>query len=171
MIVPCVEQHVGQRVTHLSRGPEHVEVVAIRKNPPATPEHAIHRSREARADRLHAAGEIAPTPGLDDQVDVIGLHRVLGHPEALLFARSRQTAFQLPCEPHRAKRRQPAPDLQRHVAREARGEGRSSAMRVSSIQARLSAGALASSTPTRHRAQRQGELPRRVIPARHARAS
>ena len=54
-----------------------MEMEAIREHRARPGEHAMHGPRESRADRLHAAGEIARGRGLDDQVHVVALDRVV----------------------------------------------------------------------------------------------
>jgi hypothetical protein len=69
-----IQEDIGQRVPHLARRPQHVQVVAISEDLAATPEHSIHGSRQARSDRLHARREIVPARRLDDRVQMIVLY-------------------------------------------------------------------------------------------------
>jgi hypothetical protein len=72
-----VEEHVGNRIPDLAWCPQHVDVTAVGEGLPGSPEHPIHRPREARHDRLEPQGEIPGARRLDQQVHVVALHRVV----------------------------------------------------------------------------------------------
>jgi hypothetical protein len=67
---------------------------SIQDGPGAT-EDAIHRSREPRTERLHAARERPVVERLDDQVNVIALQRVMDYAEIAALAALPQTAPEL----------------------------------------------------------------------------
>jgi hypothetical protein len=59
-----------------------MDVVAVPEDSPATSEGAVHGACEPRSDRLHPRTEISRGGGLGDEMDMIGLDRVVGDPEA-----------------------------------------------------------------------------------------
>lgn len=130
---PRVEQHVRDRPPHLPRRSQHVQVEPIpqhRPAPPPEPEHPLHRSRHPHSDRLHPAPEIESTRRLDDQVQVIPLHRPVHHPKApALTPATPQRRLERPHESRRPQRRNPAPHLQRDMTRRRARERRPSPMR------------------------------------------
>ena len=85
-VPPRVEEHVRQGVADLTGCPQHVEVVAVREHWAATAEDPVDGPCQARADRLHARGQIVGARGLDDQVQVVGLDRVMDDAEARALA-------------------------------------------------------------------------------------
>lgn len=159
-MAPSVEQHVGQRVSYLARRAQHVKVVAIREHAPAAVEHPVGSTRETRADRFHAAREIVLAGGLDDQMDVIGLDRVVRRAEAAALARRGEASSELAHECYAAQRREPAAHFQRDVAREARRERAARPVRVARIRSALAPGSRPSAAPTGRRAQIESELSR-----------
>ena len=98
-----VEQHVGDRIPHLTRRPQHVNVTAIREHAPRAVKHPVHAARKARGDRLETASEIPRARRLDDHVDVIALDRVVDEPETPALASLPPAALQLGDEPRRAQ--------------------------------------------------------------------
>src|SRR5215831_16519643 len=153
-----VEQHVGERVPHLARRAQHVEMEAVREHRSAPAEDPVHGSRDARTDGLHSAGEIACARRLDDQMHVIVLDRVMDEPEAPAVARRSEAALELAYEPHGTERRQSAPHLQRDVTGKARRELRSRAARMARARAALAARTRASSSPARYLSEIEVEL-------------
>ena len=117
-----IEQHVCESVTHLSRCPQNVEVIAVREHPPAPTKNPIHGPRYARTDRFHSRGEIPLARRLDDRVHVVVLDRVVNQAEAPAFTRRSEAAFQRTYDLHAEQRRKPAPHLQRDVTRKTRCE-------------------------------------------------
>src|SRR4029453_2679808 len=85
-VLPNVEQHVRQRAPHLPRRPQYPQVVAVGEDPASPREDAIHAAREARGDRLHPAREIPRARRLDEQMEMIDLHRVVHEPESPALA-------------------------------------------------------------------------------------
>ena len=88
-MLSCVVEHVDERVADLARRGEVAAVVAIAPDFSAKAarcdvEEAIRTNREA----LHAAGERILRVGLDDEVNVVGLYRVLDDAEVLATCRA-----------------------------------------------------------------------------------
>ena len=92
-VAPSVQQHVAQRVPHLGRRPEHVEVVAVAEHRPAPLQRPVHGAREARGDRLHPSPERLRPVRLHEQMDVIVLDRVVDEPERPPVARLPERAL------------------------------------------------------------------------------
>ena len=154
-----IQQDIRQRVPHLARRPQHVKMKTIGEHRPAALEDPIHGSRNARGNRFHAAGQVALARSLRNQVHVVVLDRVVREPEAPAVARRSEAALELTHERNAAQRRQPAPDLQRDVARKTGGERRTSTPRMTRIQTGLAPGTRASSSPARASTQIELELP------------
>jgi hypothetical protein len=102
-VVPCIHQHVGERVPHLARAGEDALVVALGEHSAGAPERAVHGEREARAERLHRAPERGAIARLDDQVHVVALDRVVDEPEARPLLRSPKGGFDCPHDAPLAK--------------------------------------------------------------------
>lgn len=85
-VTSCVQQHVRQSVANLPRRSQYVKVIALAKDCSAAGKHAIHCTRESRGNGLHARADVCRARGLDQQVDVIGLDRVVRDPEATAIA-------------------------------------------------------------------------------------
>ncbi len=81
-----VGKHVDQRVAHHARCPERDRVPALGPRGTATAERAVHGKGAADRRPAHAARQRLLVVRLDDQVEVIALHRVL--PDAEVLARS-----------------------------------------------------------------------------------
>ena len=69
-------------------------MVAIRENAAAYAEHALHRTGEARAERHHPVCERHFVIGLDDEVCVIALYRVVNHAKTAAIADPPQGALE-----------------------------------------------------------------------------
>lgn len=130
---------------------------AVAEHGPAPAEDAVHRARDACANRLHAVRELAPVRSLDDRVHVVALDRVVNEAEATALGTSAERALQLTNE---AERLEAAPDLQRDVARMAGVECGTPAMSVAADGAGLPPRAGALTTPPRRMAEIERELSR-----------
>ena len=153
-----IEQDVRQRVSHLARRAEDVQVVAVRENATASVEYPVHRSRQARRDGFHPGRQVPLAHGFCDQVHVIVLDRVMHQPEAPAVARFGEAALQLSHQPDRAQRGQVALHFQRHVAGKPRRERRTRPVRMARAWAALAARTRASAAPARRLPQIQIEL-------------
>ena len=115
-----IEQHVGERVPHLLRRLQHAQVIALEEHRPGAPERPVHRAREPRRKRHHPAPERLPIVGLDDQMRVIVLDRVVDEPEVAALAGLAERRLHLAHDAAVAKRLDPAPHLQRDERRQPR---------------------------------------------------
>jgi hypothetical protein len=97
-----VQQHVHKRMAHLARRAQDAHVVAVREHGPRALEDPVHGSREPRTDCLHAAPERISARGLDDQMRVVALERVVRKPELAAFAARSERVLELAHEAHRA---------------------------------------------------------------------
>ena len=68
---------------------------AVGEHRSASSKHTVHGSRHARSDRFHSAGEIVLAHGLDDEVHVVVLNRVVRESEAPAVARRSEAALKL----------------------------------------------------------------------------
>jgi hypothetical protein len=121
-VLARVEKDVGQRVSHLARGLQHMQVVAVGEDWTAAAEGPVDRPGEPGTDRLHPAGEVARIRGLDEKVHVVSLEGIVNDAEATAFAALAQAPLPLAHQAGLAQGRDAAPDPERDVAREARGE-------------------------------------------------
>src|SRR4051812_37052842 len=86
-----VEEHISERVPRLPRRLQCPRVITIREHLPSPPELTIDRARDPHAHPLCSTSKRAPILRLDDEMDVITLHRELVHaePEPPLHRRER----------------------------------------------------------------------------------
>jgi hypothetical protein len=61
-------------------------VVAIREHGTGAPEHAVHGASEPGTERLQAPAEGISALGLDDQMRVVSLERVVNEPKVTTLA-------------------------------------------------------------------------------------
>jgi len=132
----------------------------IRQYRPATAEHAMHRPRDPRADRLHPAREILRRRRFDDQVHVVALDRVVRDTKAPAIAGDAHRPLERAHEATTPQRRDLAPHAPRDVAWMAGVEGRVGAVRIARVATGLAPGAVAATAPGRRRAEVEGELAR-----------
>lgn len=124
-------QHVGDGVPHLAGRLQHAMVVAAVEDPAGTAEDAADDPGHADPYRLHSAAESEAVLGLDDEVGVVALQRVVEDAEVVAagIVRERaQGAFEGADEAGRSQRRNVAENAHRHVRRVPRLEGLTTAM-------------------------------------------
>lgn len=165
-VAPRVEQHVGQRVSHLARRAQNAHVRSVVERAANTPEHTIDGPRESRRERFHAVRQIAGARGLDDRVHVIGLDRVVDQPEAPALPHAAEGALRLRDESSRSQRRYLASHADRHVAGMPRGERRAPGVPIATANAGLASCSRTAAAPARNGPEIEVELAR---PARHGR--
>ena len=85
-------------------------------------EDSVHRSGEPCSDCLHATPESVSAFGLDDQMSVIALQRVVHEPERASLTRPRERSLHFAHELHCSQRRDVLSNLQRYVGREIASE-------------------------------------------------
>jgi len=78
-----VVEHVGETVAHLARRAQHLGVIAVGEDPAAGAQLAVQGPGQPDAQPLHAPGEGPLVLGLDEEVHVRVLHRVMDylHPQ------------------------------------------------------------------------------------------
>ena len=115
---PRIQQHVGDRIAHLPRAGEHLVVIPVGQHLPGAPapDRPVDREREQPRQPLHPAPERRDAVGLDDQVRVIVLDRVVHEPEVRSRARAPERPLHLANDLPLAQRRNVAPHRQRDVA-------------------------------------------------------
>lgn len=104
-----VAEHVAERVAHLARGAEDVLVIAVVEATTARVHHDVEVARDTRDERAQAVAHRAAVIGLDDQVDVVVLHREVNDaevlaPECALEGRANRPEAALAAEVPRAAR-------------------------------------------------------------------
>ena len=159
-MVATVQQHVRNGVPDFPRRSQDVDVAAVREHGAAPSEDAIRRACKACGYRLHSARERMSARGFDDQVDVVALDRVVRDAETTPLAGFTPAPLDLAHEARGAQRRNIAANLQRDVARVARGQARPAAMEIARSRASFAARVLARSSPTTLRSKVEAELPR-----------
>ena len=140
-VSPCVQEHVGECVTHLARRAEHLQVIPIGQNWPGAPKDPVHRARETRANRLHPSPEGTFIVCFHDQVGVVSLYRVMDEPKVAPFAALSKGSLELSHEFHRSQRRNPFAHLERHVTRKYPAKRCTRAVSDARIGSGLSSGA------------------------------
>jgi hypothetical protein len=155
-----MDDEVSQHVPHRPRGFEGraqgVRVKSVGEDLPAAADELVEPARDPRGEPLHAAGEPLRIAGLDDQVQVVPLHRKMNEAKALALLAGGEgspdgaegaAAAQIP------NVRQ---DPQGYVRGMVRREGRAAAMRdASTFPGGLGASAFAPASP---RGETQSEL-------------
>src|SRR5690606_15268964 len=118
----AVLHHVAYGVPYLAGRAKDVGVVAVREDGALPPGGAVQPLGDSYAQALHRAGKRSTIDGLDDQVDVVRLDRVLrqAHPQAL--TRRFETLRDHPYGLARAKVRNALADANGHVNRCAAGK-------------------------------------------------
>jgi hypothetical protein len=115
-VLPGVAQHVRERVPHLAWRGQQTGVVALGDHAAAPVPHAVGRASDPDGQRAHAATQAISAFGLDNEVDVVALNRVLHEPEVGALT----AAAEAPLDPvhhgPRAQRRQARGAPHRHVA-------------------------------------------------------
>jgi hypothetical protein len=142
-----VHQDVRDRVPHLPRRTQHMEMEAIGEDGAAPSEDPIDGPSQSSADRLHAVGEIERSRRLDDHVHVIDLYRIVNDAESATIARCAQRAFERPNETDCSQRRNVLPNLDRHMAGMSTGKQRAPAMRIARVGTGLSPCTLSNTAP------------------------
>ncbi len=135
-------------------------MVAIGEHRAATTEDTVHGSRKTCSDGFHPRCKVLAARRLDDQVDVVGLDRIVSDPEARSLARSPQAALVRSDESNGSERRKPGLRLQRDVTGEAGSERRPRTVRVTRVQARRTTGSVAAPTPASRIAEIERQLSR-----------
>jgi hypothetical protein len=82
-MLPEVEQHVDHARSHLPRGRERTDVVAITHDLPLATEGAIDGERQPDGEPVHAAAGTPRLIALDDEVPVIMLDREMDDAESI----------------------------------------------------------------------------------------
>jgi hypothetical protein len=77
-----VQQHVGETKAHLARRRERPGVVASAPYRAGAMGGPVHRQRAADRESVQTASQSAVRIGLDDQVQVVRLHRELNDPKS-----------------------------------------------------------------------------------------
>jgi hypothetical protein len=110
-----IEEHVDERRPHLTRGPQVKGVVAVAPYPAFPVARAVEGARATNGQPLGAPGQGEGPVRLDDEVDVVGLHREVEHAKKVL-AGLRQSAPNLSKYLRRAKRGKPiaSPEGEEH---------------------------------------------------------
>jgi hypothetical protein len=103
---------------HLAWGSQRAGVIAFGEHRARTPCNAIHRARQAGADRLHAATERVPIVRLHEQVRMIALQRVVHQAKAGSYAATTECALDLPHDGNHSERWYVLVDAHRDVRRE-----------------------------------------------------
>ncbi len=111
-----VHQHVSQCVPHLGRCLQHHAVIPVLQDRSRAREHAIHCTRETRAQCIHPAPQRVRILRLHQQVDVIRLDRVVREPEVPPITGLRPGPFELSYELHGSQGRHTIAHLQGDVA-------------------------------------------------------
>lgn len=148
-VLPRVEQYVRERVPHLARRAQQVEVVPPVENGACARKHAVDRACEPRANGLHPARESSLRIGLDEEMRVIALQGVVQDAEVTALASDAQAPLELPHQRSRTKARKPTANPQRDVCRAGAREPAARAMLHARSRRRRPTRTLARSAPPR----------------------
>ncbi|HZS37021.1 MAG TPA: hypothetical protein VFF06_09345 [Polyangia bacterium] len=81
MMLPIVK-HVMPRPRRLRRRPQNHRVITIRQHFAAPPHQSIERNRHSHVQSLHTARKRSRPFRLDEQMNVIALHRIMNQPKS-----------------------------------------------------------------------------------------
>jgi hypothetical protein len=83
-VLEVVREHVDERVANLARCGEVASVMAVAPDPPALAgEEAVHTEGDADREAAHSVRELGVVIGLDDDVKVVCLDRVVDDAKAV----------------------------------------------------------------------------------------
>ena len=88
-----VAEHISNGVRDLPPGRQHARVVAVREHAAAPPGDRVELLCHADRQPLHRTGERLDAVGLDDQVEMIALDRIMDDPDAESYAGLSQGAL------------------------------------------------------------------------------
>jgi hypothetical protein len=95
-VLSMILQHVDERIANLTRATERLPMPAISPKPPAPKQQAVHPPGYAHHQAAHPGAQRLLVRGLDNQVHVIGLHRVVNDPKRIAVAVTK-------CSEHRTR--------------------------------------------------------------------
>lgn len=84
-MLPAIVEHVRQGPPDFTRRSQDVLVKAVAEDPATTPPQLVERASQPHQQPAHPARESGAVGRLDDEVQVIGLHRELRQPESVPF--------------------------------------------------------------------------------------
>jgi hypothetical protein len=142
-----VQQHIGDDRPRLTRRLEHAGEVAVDEDAPAPSERAVDPPREAHGQPANALAERPGVSRLDDQVQVVGLDRVVDEAEAVALLAAPEALLDVRAQAVAAEGRQRVVDLERDMDRVARGDARQGAVRRVARLLGLAPGSLSTATP------------------------
>src|SRR5262249_52317399 len=82
-VLPMIQQNISNRIPHLARRHQLPRVIPIPPNRPLRPESAIDRLRNANRHSLNTSRQRGAVFSLDNQMDMIPLHRKVQHAKLL----------------------------------------------------------------------------------------
>ena len=121
-VVQRVLQHVAQRPLHLERRAQEPREEAVAEALALAVERAVQALGDPDREALHRSRQRDLVARLDDQVQVVRLHRELADARAEALGRREDRALDDAVELARAQARQPLDDLHRDVRRHAIAE-------------------------------------------------
>ena len=93
-MLSCVEQHVTDRVSRLSRRAQRADVVAAKEYGSTAPKDALYAARNAGRDGLHRSAERVLVARLEDQMEMIALHGEVDDARAVVRVRLAQRVLE-----------------------------------------------------------------------------
>ncbi len=76
-----LKQHIRERITRLPRRLELPRMIPVREHSPPPPEHPIQLPRDPNREPLHPRRQRPLVRSLDDQMEMVRLHRILNQPK------------------------------------------------------------------------------------------
>jgi len=124
-----VQQDVRERVPHLARAAQHVQVEALGEHWPAPMKRPVQGACDPGSNRFHPAAERTRVAGLDEQMCVRMLEREVDEPAVAAVARRREAPLEGAHEGDRAEGRKAGTEPERHVGWKAGGHAVAPTMR------------------------------------------
>lgn len=97
-VLAKVQEHVGKGVADLRRATEMSSVIAVRPDGATPGPNAVHGERAPAREALDSSDERTAGVSLDQEVQMVGLHREVEDPERCA-ARQRQRSDEAPERP------------------------------------------------------------------------
>lgn len=153
-----IQQHVGERRTHFPRRAQRTMVISPVEHRSAPFKNPIHSPSQTRVEAFHPVGQGGCTFGLDEEVNMIVLERVMDDAEVGALRDLSQRALDFANEAHRPQGGDIRTNADRHEARRALWKLRTLAVPYPRSRRGLSPSPLPRSTPMHRCLQVQLEL-------------
>jgi len=142
-----IAQHIRERVTRGARGRQRAPVPSVGPETASSKDEAVHPPRDPDRQPSHSSGERVLVGGLDEQMQMIRLHREVHDAKDRLVALVGLGDGPFQSRKDESRSQRPKPRAQRHVHRVAERVLGASTMRCHPSRARLAPGSFSLAAP------------------------